>query len=67
MERGTEVTKATQTIQAGCRDCKHEITLGDIPKKGQRVACPACWAYLEIVSLDPLELAWEIEEDWLVE
>lgn len=58
---------ARQEITAFCPDCGTEIDLQIAPKKGQRVTCPECWAYLEVVSLDPLELAWEMEEDWLVD
>jgi lysine biosynthesis protein LysW len=33
----------------------------------QKVTCPNCWAYLEVVSLNPLRLSWdagEYEEVW---
>ena len=38
---------------APCPDCGHNIDLGPQPKKGQSVTCPECWAYLEIVDLEP--------------
>ena len=54
-----EVAKRTITI--ACPDCEHEIHLSSIPEIGQKVTCPDCWAYLEVVSLEPLELAWETD------
>ena len=53
-----------QTVTVACPDCEYEIDLGTVPEKGQRVTCPECWASLEVVSLEPLELAWETEEEW---
>ena len=60
-----EVAKRTITI--ACPDCEHEIHLSSIPEMGQKVTCPDCWAYLEVVSLEPLQLAWEsdsFEDIW---
>jgi len=60
---------------AFCPDCGGKIVLGPKPKKGQWVSCPYCNADLEIVSLNPIELAWasyfedddEYDEDELEE
>ena len=67
-----EVAKRAVTI--ACPDCEHEIHLSSIPEMGQKVTCPDCWAYLEVVSLEPLELAWEVDliqddgyADWVEE
>ncbi len=56
-----------QPITVSCPDCDHEIRLGADLKRHDKVTCPNCWAYLEVISLDPLELAWEdteSDEDW---
>ena len=55
---------------ASCPDCEQEILLDNNPQKGQKITCPNCWAYLEIVSLDPLKLDWEpieLDEAWLTD
>ena len=57
----------SQPITVPCPDCEHEIRLGANLKKHEKVTCPNCWAYLEVISLDPLELAWEdaeLDADW---
>jgi len=57
-----------QKMVAPCPDCDQPINLGYRPRQGQNVTCPNCWAYLKIVSLEPLELEWDIEfEDWVEE
>ncbi|KPK04480.1 MAG: hypothetical protein AMJ56_17440 [Anaerolineae bacterium SG8_19] len=59
-----------QPITVPCPDCEHEIRLGANLKKHDKVTCPNCWAYLEVISLDPLELAWEdaeLDADWQVD
>jgi len=48
-----------QSITAPCPDCGYELRLGPNPQKYEKLTCPECWAYLEIVSLNPLKLAWE--------
>jgi lysine biosynthesis protein LysW len=48
---------------SACPDCHQTIDLDEQPEKGQKITCPNCWAYLEIISLSPLELAWEAFED----
>ena len=46
-----------------CPDCETEIKYRVRPKLGAKVTCPECWAYLEVLSLEPLTLGWEIEEE----
>jgi lysine biosynthesis protein LysW len=45
-----------------CPDCEQEIDLGARPREGQEVTCPNCGIYLEVISLDPLELDWAVSE-----
>lgn len=56
--------KVHKQATALCPDCEWEIDLGLTPEVDQRVTCPNCWAYLRVISLEPLELNWDIEEDW---
>ena len=51
------------SITVICPDCKHEIRLGSKPRKYEKLTCPNCWAYLEVVSVEPLELAWETVDE----
>ncbi|HHH82204.1 MAG TPA: lysine biosynthesis protein LysW [Chloroflexi bacterium] len=46
-----------------CPECDAEVGLGKAPKLGQRVTCPSCGAYLEVVETSPIELDWAFEED----
>jgi lysine biosynthesis protein LysW len=55
-----------QVITAFCPDCGEKIDLGPQPEAGLKITCPECWAYLEIVNLEPLTLKWDtfgIEDD----
>jgi alpha-aminoadipate carrier protein LysW len=49
-----------------CPECDATLTLNDDLIEGEIVPCPDCGAELEVVSVEPLELALapEIEEDW---
>jgi alpha-aminoadipate carrier protein LysW len=51
------------SVMAVCPDCEEEINVGSHPRQGQHVTCPECWADLEIISLDPLELDFAAEDD----
>ena len=53
---------AAQTIIASCPDCGERIDLGPEPEEGQMVTCPECWAYLKVISLEPLILSWDTFE-----
>ncbi len=50
------------TVMALCPECGEKLELGANPHQGQKLTCPNCWASLEIVSLTPVELAWETVE-----
>jgi len=49
-----------------CPECDAQVTVAATAHAGEIVVCPECQTELEIVSLDPVELALapEIEEDW---
>ncbi|MDP9309349.1 MAG: lysine biosynthesis protein LysW [Chloroflexota bacterium] len=49
-----------------CPECDATLNLEPTLIEGELVPCPDCGAELEVVSVDPLELALapEIEEDW---
>jgi alpha-aminoadipate carrier protein LysW len=51
---------------ATCPECDAEITLGADTVEGEIIVCPACAAELEVVGIDPPELALapEVGEDW---
>lgn len=51
---------------ASCPECAAEITLPAGTVASEIIACPDCGAELEVVSIDPPELALapEVEEDW---
>ena len=57
----------TKTRVAYCLECGQAIDLKSRPKLGQRITCPDCGAYLEIINLEPLEFDWafsDFEPDW---
>jgi len=49
-----------------CPECDAQVTISTDARAGEIVVCPECQTELELVSLDPVELALapEIEEDW---
>jgi alpha-aminoadipate/glutamate carrier protein LysW len=49
-----------------CPECAADVAVPAGTLEGEIVACPDCQAELEVVSLDPPELALapEVEEDW---
>jgi alpha-aminoadipate/glutamate carrier protein LysW len=49
-----------------CTECEAEITLDDTTEVGEIIQCPDCGMDLEVISLDPPEVAAapEEEEDW---
>lgn len=51
-----------RTAVAICPDCDAEVNLGADPRLGQKITCPNCEVELEVVSLDPLELNWDVSE-----
>jgi alpha-aminoadipate carrier protein LysW len=52
-------------MQAECSECAATVELTD-PEKGEIVECPECGVELEVLSVDPPQLAPapEEEEDW---
>lgn len=46
-----------------CIECDTPIKLGNSPTKGQQVTCVKCGAFLEVVSVSPIELDWAYEEE----
>jgi alpha-aminoadipate carrier protein LysW len=49
-----------------CPECEADITLPNGVMENELIACPDCGAELEVISLNPVEvaLAPEVEEDW---
>lgn len=55
-----------ELIVVTCPDCEEEIQLEADIELGEKITCPECWADLKVVSLNPVRLAWDLEdeEDW---
>jgi alpha-aminoadipate carrier protein LysW len=53
-------------IAKTCPECEGPVNLDEPVRLSEIAECPACLSELEVVALDPLELALapEIEEDW---
>ncbi len=49
-------------VSTVCPDCHEKFTFQGPPKVGEKVMCPNCWAYLEIVGVNPLKLQWDTAE-----
>jgi lysine biosynthesis protein LysW len=49
-------TERKIVAEAFCPGCDHSLKLGTHPRRGQQFICPECQTYLEVVSLNPLEL-----------
>src|SRR5262249_2367746 len=49
-----------------CPECAGGIDVSGDARVGEVIECPECLVQLEIISLDPVELALapEVEEDW---
>jgi alpha-aminoadipate carrier protein LysW len=56
---------ATATV-ASCPECGADVTLAANIEKGEIIQCADCGAELEVLSVNPVELAIapEEEEDW---
>lgn len=52
----------TRTAVAPCPGCGRPVNLGSRPRVGQRLACPNCGDYLEIINMEPLELDWAFDD-----
>lgn len=46
-----------------CPECDGDLRFQNSPRKGDKVTCRACGAYLEVVGLSPIELDWVLEDD----
>ena len=58
---------ANKTKTALCPDCDLQVKFSMTPKIGEKLVCPHCDAFLEVVSLAPLELDWDMgdnDDDW---
>jgi alpha-aminoadipate/glutamate carrier protein LysW len=53
-------------MNTSCPECAADIMLPAGTVEGEIIVCPDCAAELEVVSLDPAELALapEVGEDW---
>lgn len=53
-------------MNAACPECEATINLASDVVEGEIVICPDCAAELEVVSVNPPELALapEVGEDW---
>jgi alpha-aminoadipate/glutamate carrier protein LysW len=53
-------------IAQTCPECETPVNLDEPVRLSGIAECPGCSSELEVVGLDPLELALapEIEEDW---
>ncbi|MFN8530520.1 MAG: lysine biosynthesis protein LysW [Anaerolineae bacterium] len=49
-----------------CPECEAELTLPTNVMENELIACSDCGAELEVISLNPIEIALapEVEEDW---
>ena len=47
---------------AFCPECDARINVGRNPTEGQVVVCPRCRTELEIISVDPIELDWMLDD-----
>jgi len=46
-----------------CPECDGKIRLNSSPRKGDRVTCPICGAYLMVASSSPIELDWAYDDE----
>jgi alpha-aminoadipate/glutamate carrier protein LysW len=55
-----------ELMRTQCPECEADITFPNGAMENELISCPECGAELEIISLNPPELALapEVEEDW---
>jgi hypothetical protein len=56
-----------RTALAPCPGCRGGVSLGSEPREHQRLTCPHCGDYLEVINLEPPELDWafdDFEPEW---
>ena len=53
-------------VSSACPVCDAQIELGNDTVLGELLSCPECGSELEVINLEPLELAEapQEEEDW---
>ena len=53
-------------MTANCPECEAPISLGADVVEGEIIVCPDCAVELEVISVNPVELALapEVGEDW---
>jgi lysine biosynthesis protein LysW len=50
-------------LLGSCPECDADIHFRKEPSEGQRLSCPNCGAYLEVIGLSPIELDWVYDEE----
>ena len=65
-DEGREPNKGDKPMNASCPECEAQIALAEGTVEGEIIVCPDCAAELEVVSVNPPELALapEVGEDW---
>lgn len=60
------MTQTTTARALECPECGAHVSIATDAMQGEIISCDGCSAELELVSLDPLELALapEVAEDW---
>ena len=60
------MTGSIQTPVAACPQCTAAVTFNESVLVSEVLVCPECETELEVVAIDPIELALapEVEEDW---
>jgi alpha-aminoadipate carrier protein LysW len=53
-------------MHANCPECEAQVALAADVMEGEIVTCAECGAELEVIGIEPAELALapEVEEDW---
>jgi alpha-aminoadipate carrier protein LysW len=53
-------------VAVACPECGADVSLNENVEKGEIIQCGDCGAELEVIKIDPVELALapEEEEDW---
>lgn len=54
------------TLTAPCPECEADVRIPAGAMQNELISCPDCGAELEILNLNPVELALapDVEEDW---
>lgn len=49
--------------RVSCPECDAVVTVSKGAGIGQKVTCPSCGAFLEIIETSPVELDWATEDE----